>query len=79
MKEMIFIIVIALITINGCGICVLMHKWDEHKEKQDKDLHKFKEKIFEHVRGEVQAAHIEHEVLKKDFRKFRDASLSKSK
>lgn len=72
---MIFIIVIALITINGCGICVLMHKWDEHKEKQDKELVKFKEKIFEHVRGQIQEVHIENEVLLKKFKKFRDESL----
>lgn len=70
---MILMFVVALIAINACGLCVLMHKWDEYKEKQDHSLMEFKKTIFEHVRGEIQAAHIENEILKKEFKKFRDS------
>lgn len=70
--EMILMLFVAILAINACGLCVLMHKWDEHKEKQEHSLEEFKKKVFEHVRGEVQAAHIENEILKKEFKKFRD-------
>ncbi len=72
---MIFIYVISTIAINACGLCVLMHKWDEQKEKQEKSLIEFKDKIFEHVRSELQATSIENEELRNDFKKFKDDVL----
>lgn len=64
---MFLIILIALIAINGCALCVIVSKWEDFKGEQKENLNTFKEKIFEHVRVQIQEALIEHEALKRDF------------
>ncbi len=65
---MIYLIVIAaLIAIIGCALCATLSKWEDFKVDQKKEMNLFKEKIFEHVREQMQESNIEHQSLKRDF------------